>query len=80
MSAALAAEVALMRRELAALVQTISPWVSSEEMYGRYKVKDPHTLRAMERRGDIPMRVRGRWLRAELMQWEAALAVKGGGA
>lgn len=66
------AELALMRRELAGLVQVVSPWISSEEMGNRYRVKDPKTLVAMERRGEIPIRAHGRWNRAEVMQWEAA--------
>lgn len=71
------AELALMRRELAGLVQVVSPWISSEEMRSRYGIKDPGTLAKMEQRGEIPIRSHGRWNRAEVMQWEAASNMRG---
>lgn len=58
-------------QEVARLVDLQSPWITNEEMCQRYSVT-PKTLTAMEKRGDIPTRARGRWLRSELLQWEAA--------
>lgn len=64
-------EIQRMRVEFARLVESLSPWLSTEEMCARYTCT-PQTLRNMERRGDIPTRANGRWNRIELMQWEAA--------
>jgi len=68
----MAQEMRMMRRELASVVQAVTPWIGSDEMKLRYGVKDPKTLAAMEVRGEIPTRSHGRWNRAEVMQWEAA--------
>jgi len=70
------AEIALMRRDFAALVHAITPWIGTDEMKLRYGVKDPKTLVAMELRGEIPLRAKGRWNRAEVMQWEAAQSMR----
>ena len=59
-----------LRHEVATLAQCLSPWIGSDEMARRYGVTGK-TLTAMERRGDIPQRVHGRWNRAEVMQWES---------
>ena len=54
-------------KELAA---QLSPWITTAEMCARYSCT-PKTLANMERRGDIPWRIKGRWNRAEVVQWEA---------
>jgi predicted DNA-binding transcriptional regulator AlpA len=64
-------EIELLRREVAALVSNLSPFIGQEEMQARYGVTSK-TLLAMERRKEIPTRVRGRWLRSEVLDWEAA--------
>lgn len=64
-------EIQRMRVEFARLVESLSPWLSTEEMCARYTCT-PQTLRNMERRGTIPTRSNGRWNRTEVMQWEAA--------
>lgn len=48
------------------LVRKISPWIEQAEMQSRYSVTG-QTLKAMERRGEIPKRVNGRWLREEVV-------------
>jgi hypothetical protein len=67
--AALISMVQLLAAEVARLSAALSPWVSTDEMCARYGVT-LKTLGAMERRGEIPFRVRGRWLRSELLEWE----------
>ena len=62
-----------LRREVAGLVAALSPWISMEEMQARYIVCSK-TLLAMERRGDIPTRVKGRWSRADVMEWESRVS------
>ena len=47
----------------------IGPWIGMPEMQARYDVTG-RTLLEMEKRGDIPTRVRGRWLREEVMACE----------
>lgn len=64
-------EIELLRREVAHLVTSLSPWIGMEEMQARYQVTGK-TLLMMERRKEIPTRVRGRWLRSEVIAWEAA--------
>lgn len=71
MSEAAVLEIQRMRVEFARLVESLSPWLSMDEMCARYKCTT-QTLRDMERRGDIPKRSNGRWNRIEVMQWEAA--------
>ena len=66
----LAAEISNLRREVCALAQLLSPYIDQSEMQTRYGVTSK-TLLAMERRGEIPERVKGRWVRAEVVQWEA---------
>lgn len=73
--AALLSVVNILAAEVARLSSALSPWVGSDEMLARYGVTIK-TLAAMERRGDIPYRVRGRWLRSELLQWETARAAR----
>ena len=65
-------ELELLRREVASLVANLSPFIGQEEMQSRYNVTG-QTLRAMERRKEIPTRVKGRWLRTEVLAWEAAI-------
>lgn len=64
-------EIELLRREVASLVANLSPYIGQEEMQARYGVTG-QTLLAMERRGEIPVRVRGRWIRSEVLRWESA--------
>jgi len=59
-----------LREEVATLALSLSPWIGMDEMCRRYGVTSK-TITAMERRGEIPVRVHGRWNRAEVMQWEA---------
>jgi len=61
--------VMMLAREVGRLTELLSPWVSLDEMCKRYEVTSK-TLLAMERRGQIPYRVNGRWNRSELQQWE----------
>ncbi|MEH3087679.1 MAG: hypothetical protein PGN26_14360 [Xylophilus ampelinus] len=56
-------------REVSNLSQQLSPWVGVAEMEKRYGVT-LKTLTAMERRGDLPLRHKGRWSRVELIEWE----------
>ena len=63
-------ELQSLRREFAALVANLSPYIGQEEMQQRYGVTG-QTLLAMERRKEIPTRCRGRWVRSEVVQWEA---------
>lgn len=65
----LQATVMMLAREVGRLTEMLSPWVSFDEMSKRYEVTHK-TLTAMERRGEIPFRVNGRWNRSELQQWE----------
>ena len=62
-------ELELLRKEVSALIASLSPWIGQEEMQARYCVTS-QTLLAMERRREIPTRANGRWLRAEVLQWE----------
>jgi hypothetical protein len=64
-------ELELLRREVATLVANLSPFIGQEEMQARYNVTG-QTLLAMERRKEIPTRVKGRWLRTEVLAWEAS--------
>lgn len=64
-------EIELLRREFAALVASLSPYIGQEEMQARYQVTG-QTLLAMERRNEIPTRARGRWIRTEVLAWECA--------
>ena len=52
--------------EVKALISALSPYIGQEEMQARYGVTG-QTLLAMERRGEIPTRVKGRWSRAEVL-------------
>lgn len=67
MSDALAA---LLLREIKALAANMSPWITTPEMMTRYDCT-AQTLGKMERRGEIPWRVSGRWNRAEVIEWES---------
>ena len=62
-----------LRREVAGLVAALSPWISMDEMQARYGVCGK-TLLAMERRNDVPTRVKGRWSRADVMEWESRVS------
>jgi len=62
-------ELRSLREVVAALVAQLSPYIGQEEMQARYCVTG-QTLLAMERRKEIPERVKGRWLRAEVLEWE----------
>ncbi len=64
-------ELELLRKEVSRLVAALSPWIGQEEMQARYDVTGK-TLLAMERRGEIPTRVKGRWLRSEVIQMESS--------
>ena len=69
-------ELEILRREVAALVANLSPFIGQEEMQARYDVTG-QTLLAMERRKEIPTRVRGKWLRLEVLSWETARNMHG---
>jgi hypothetical protein len=69
-------EIELLRREVAALVAHLSPYIGQDEMQARYQVTS-QTLRAMENRREIPERCRGRWLRVEVLSWESARNMHG---
>lgn len=62
--------VALLLREIKALAANMSPWITTPEMMARYDCT-AQTLGKMERRGEIPWRVSGRWNRAEVIEWES---------
>lgn len=69
-------ELELLRREVANLVAHLSPYIGQEEMQARYDVTG-QTLLAMERRGEIPTRTKGRWVRSEVLAWETARNLHG---
>ena len=69
-------ELELLRREVANLVANLSPYIGQEEMQARYQVTG-QTLLAMERRGEIPVRARGRWIRSEVLAMECAQNMHG---
>ena len=62
-------ELQQLRREVVSLMAMLSPYIGQEEMQARYGVTG-QTLLAMERRGEIPYRQRGRWSRTEVIDWE----------
>lgn len=62
-------ELRQLRETVATLVANLSPFIEQAEMQARYGVTG-QTLLAMERRQEIPQRVRGRWLRREVLEWE----------
>lgn len=62
-------EIRILREAVAALVAQLSPYIGQDEMQSRYGVTG-QTLLAMERRGEIPTRVKGRWLRVDVLQHE----------
>lgn len=64
-------ELELLRREVVNLIAHLSPYIGQEEMQARQQVTG-QTLLAMERRGEIPKRVNGRWIRSEVLAWECA--------
>ena len=65
-------ELQIMRREFAALLANLSPWISTDEMCARYDCT-PKTLNNMERDGRIPFRKRGKWNRVDLVNWESRI-------
>ena len=69
-------ELQSLRREFAALVANLSPYIGRDEMQSRYGVGTA-TLLAMERRKEIPLRHLGRWVRTEVLQWESARNMHG---
>lgn len=62
-------ELRQLRETVNTLVANLAPFIEQAEMQSRYNVTG-QTLLAMERRKEIPQRVRGRWLRAEVVAWE----------
>lgn len=62
-------ELRQLRETVNTLVANLAPFIEQAEMQSRYGVTG-QTLLAMERRKEIPQRVRGRWLRAEVVAWE----------
>lgn len=62
-------ELRQLREQVAALMDCLTPFVGTDEMCKRYRCT-AQTLLAMEKRGEIPFRVRGRWLRSELLEWQ----------
>lgn len=67
--AALQTQVAALTQAVAHFAALTSPWVRADEMAKRYGVTI-QTLAAMEARGEIPQRTKGKWLRSELLIWE----------
>lgn len=67
-------QIARLTQAVADLSKHLAPWITTAEMCARYDCT-PKTLSAMERRGDIPWRVKGRWNRAEVIAWEARQTV-----
>lgn len=63
------AELRQLRETVKTLVNALSPYIEQAEMQTRYGVTG-QTLLAMERRKEIPQRTKGRWVRAEVMEWE----------
>ena len=64
-------ELRELRRDVSTLMRALSPWIGMDEMMARYDVCGA-TLRAMERRHEIPPRINGRWLRATVIELESA--------
>ena len=62
-------------REGRRLIDNISPWIDIQEMATRYSCTT-RNLANMEKRGEIPYRTRGRWLRSEVLEWEMNLLRK----
>jgi hypothetical protein len=62
-------ELRQLRQQVAALLSNLSPFIGQDEMQVRYNCTGK-TLLAMERRGDIPERVKGKWVRVEVVEWE----------
>ena len=63
-------ELKSLRQTMEALVCQLSPYIGQDEMQARYMGVTGQTLLAMERRKEIPTRIRGRWSRAEVLEWE----------
>lgn len=63
-------EIRNLRREVAALIASLSPFVGTDEMCKRYDCTSK-TLHNMERDGRIPFRKSGKWNRVELLKWES---------
>lgn len=68
----LSAELRRLAKEVQEMARRVSPWIDVKEMETRYNVCSK-TLLAMERRGEIPKRINGRWNRADVMQHEEAV-------
>lgn len=63
-------ELRQLKETVSMLVANLSPFIEQAEMQTRYGVTG-QTLLAMERRKEIPQRVRGRWVRREVLEWES---------
>jgi hypothetical protein len=62
-------ELQQLRLQVNVLSANLSPFIGMDEMQSRHGVGGK-TLLAMERRGEIPVRVRGKWVRTEVLEWE----------
>jgi hypothetical protein len=62
-------ELRQLRETVNTLVANLTPFIEQAEMQARYGVTG-QTLLNMERRKEIPQRVRGRWVRTEVVAWE----------
>lgn len=69
-NAEVAQEVKQLREAVSILINQLSPYIGQDEMQTRYGVTG-QTLLAMERRKEIPTRIRGRWRRDEVLNWES---------
>jgi hypothetical protein len=62
-------ELRQLKIEMANLIANLSPFIGMDEMEARYDCTG-QTLRKMERRGEIPFRIKGRWLRIDVIEYE----------
>lgn len=67
------AELKSLRESVSALIRQMSPFIGQDEMQARYGGVTGQTLLAMERRREIPTRVKGRWVREDVLTWEQGL-------
>jgi hypothetical protein len=72
MSSDVLTELRSLREQVAMLVASMLPHMSTDEMCTRYDCT-PRTLNNMERDGRIPFRKAGKWNRTEVMKWESKL-------
>ena len=66
-------ELKSLRESVSALIRQMSPFIGQDEMQARYGGVTGQTLLAMERRREIPTRVKGRWVREDVLKWEQGL-------